>query len=663
MKTTIPFSLALAFLMAASSAQSDDCSAPPSITGMGSHHFDTSGATDSAYSPCAGLGLDVFWNWTATSTENVMIATCGADFDTTLAVYDGTGCPSASAIMCNDDACGLQSVIWVAAVSGSSYLIQLGSYSGNSTGVGELEISSGGTLGCNNPVSGPDVIVGDLNGVNKYSAVGGVSAYSIGTTSCNVGDAELNWYANQNQHPVIGQNIYRYEDGRFEQLGLSWLKHGYTALQQGLCCNCQSSGTGTRLGVGCSDPYGAGSNGLRTNLGPRFEVNPSTGGFSYPFTGQGLSGDSIFKRCQITNSEIDPATHPDAVLYGEGHYVTPDDAAAGNQANNASYRRMTLGVGSLSVGWILHLADSTVREDPAIRAWVTHDPGVVLTDVMVPGDGLFIVGSNATDNGDGTWHYEYAVHNLFSDRACRMVRVPIPASATVTNIGFHDVDYHSGEPFAGVDWVMGVHGGAVAWNTETYSQNIQANAIRWGTLYNFRFDCDVAPINNGDVELGLYKSGGPAGPASMFAEAWVPGDPSIGTNYCTAVPNSSGAAAVTSAAGSAAVVDQDFTLVAQNLPANQFGYFVVSATQGLIINPGGSQGHLCLAGQMGRFVAGVQNSGTLGEISYMVNLNGLPNPVSVAVQPGDTWNFTAWFRDQNPSTTSNFSDGLAVTFQ
>ena len=39
--------------------------------------------------------------------------------------------------------------------------------------------------------------------------VGTTYAYALGTTSCNIGTVDLTWIANTNQHPVIGQNIYR----------------------------------------------------------------------------------------------------------------------------------------------------------------------------------------------------------------------------------------------------------------------------------------------------------------------------------------------------------------------------------------------------------------------------------------------------------------------
>ena len=41
----------------------------------------------------------------------------------------------------------------------------------------------------------------------------------------------------------------------------------------------------------------------------------------------------------------------------------------------------------------------------------------------------------------------------------------------------------------------------------------------------------------------------------------------------------------------------------------------------------------------------------------------MPTPVGAqAVLPGDTWHFQCWYRDANPGVTSNFSDGLSITF-
>jgi hypothetical protein len=47
---------------------------------------------------------------------------------------------------------------------------------------------------------------------------------------------------------------------------------------------------------------------------------------------------------------------------------------------------------------------------------------------------------------------------------------------------------------------------SVTWETEKYSENPNANALRWGTLYNFRFDADVPPGSYG-ATLGLFRPG------------------------------------------------------------------------------------------------------------------------------------------------------------
>ena len=59
-----------------------------------------------------------------------------------------------------------------------------------------------------------------------------------------------------------------------------------------------------------------------------------------------------------------------------------------------------------------------------------------------------------------------------------------------------------------------------AWNAAAFSPAANANALRWGTMYNYRFDCDIAPTT-GTVTLGLFKAGSPASVA--VADIPVPG--------------------------------------------------------------------------------------------------------------------------------------------
>ena len=388
---------------------------------------------------------------------------------------------------------------------------------------------------------GPDVIVGDVSDVSNYSSSGGIEALALGTTSCNPGNAQLNWIWNTNQHPVISQNLYKLKtvngSARFEQIGMSWLKHGFFALSEGLCCNdCQGT-NGSTLGIHCSDPYCCGLNGDQGGLGPRWQVNAATGVFTYPYASPPFSG-SIARRLQVKIADLETSS-ASVLYYGECQYVASDDAAAGNKNNNASYRRVTV-TGS-GTAWTFGLAAATVREMSAISAWKTQDATVTETEVLVPNDGKLIVSSKATDLGGGTWHYEFAVYNMNSDRSVGAFTVPIPAGAVITNVGFHDVDYHSGDGpgnvnFVGTDWAAVVGASDVTWSTQTFAQNQSANALRWATMYNFRFDANVGPVaGGGDVTLGLFK---PGTPTSVVALAQIPGAAAVCT--CSGDVNSDG---------------------------------------------------------------------------------------------------------------------------
>lgn len=137
----------------------------------------------------------------------------------------------------------------------------------------------------------------------------------------------------------------------------------------------------------------------------------------------------------------------------------------------------------------------------------------------------------------------------------------------------------------------------------------------------------------------------------------------VGVNYCTpAVPNSTGQPARIEALGSSTISAETLVLVARQVPINKLGLFLVSATSANVPGAGGGQGTLCLGGQIARFGAQVTSSGTLGALRAEVDVMELPLPLGNTIQPGETWNFQAWYRDKNPTGTSNFTDAVAVTF-
>ncbi|MCI0344948.1 MAG: hypothetical protein L0221_05805 [Chloroflexi bacterium] len=388
---------------------------------------------------------------------------------------------------------------------------------------------------------GPDVTVHELTGPGNYAAAGGFEAYSLGTVSCNQGDVVLNWCNNiggcstgatQEEHPVIAQNLYRLKDGRFEQIGMSWLKHGFTALAgSDPACgdgSCSPPGTGDLLGVGCTDPYSSSLNG-NTPLGMRSEVNATTGIFPYPYT-QVATGDSTDQRIKVAIEDVDPAQNPGAVYFTEGQYVAADDAAAENGRNNASYRQAFVSAGTFALSF--SGVAPIVRQLPAIAAWQAMDPGVELISVDIPGSvplQRFHVGRKVTDLGGGDFHYEYAVHNLNSDRSAYSFMVDFPGAAAITNAGFHDIDHHSGEPYATTDWTIDTAmPGQVTWATDDFATDPDANALRWATMFSFWFDADADP-SGASHTLGLFKPGSPAAvtfsfTTTLFADGFESGD-------------------------------------------------------------------------------------------------------------------------------------------
>jgi len=138
----------------------------------------------------------------------------------------------------------------------------------------------------------------------------------------------------------------------------------------------------------------------------------------------------------------------------------------------------------------------------------------------------------------------------------------------------------------------------------------------------------------------------------------------LGTNYCTALPNSTGAASAISAFGSIVASDNDLSLTAVDVPPMQFGIFLTSETQA---STPVQSGILCLGGSIIRFQGPGQilQADMNGEYSLTIDISALPAGVPTPINAGDTYNFTTWFRDIDPmvGNTANFSDGVSITFQ
>ena len=107
-------------------------------------------------------------------------------------------------------------------------------------------------------------------------------------------------------------------------------------------------------------------------------------------------------------------------------------------------------------------------------------------------------------NPDATYYVESfycPLLNVDMDREVDSFSVPLPVvGVSVSEIGFHAVESHD-EPYSNEPWTAIVTGDAITWSTE-------GNPLRWGTLYDFRFNADY-PAEPGIVTLGLHKPGTP----------------------------------------------------------------------------------------------------------------------------------------------------------
>jgi len=385
--------------------------------------------------------------------------------------------------------------------------------------VGIVELDAGTGLRQSSPSAGPpalpefgdtvDVALGVLESLTYVARQGswpnGRIAASMATTACNVGETDVPWFAPMEEdHPVIAMALYRLHEGRFEQIGISDVKHGFYAQSNDLCAPCENPSDGTFLGVGCSDTYGVNNNADRGFLAPRSEVNPYTG--VWECEGSHFAGgqpDCIRRHegeghgpldHRLTTADADLAI-PGATYYYEAYYVVRRDDA---RANNLGSRRFTASWDGSVWTFSTPSSGNPLVLGPALGRW-----GQMRTTASAgPEDGDVLLAVQTSDLGGGVYRYEYALFNIDSDLQVRSFRIPVPPGAAVENIGFHDP---GGDPAD--DWTATVADGAVTWETGPYGDP-DARPLSYGLLFNFRFDAAAVPA-----------------PASAVAGLWRPHDP------------------------------------------------------------------------------------------------------------------------------------------
>lgn len=373
--------------------------------------------------------------------------------------------------------------------------------------------ASGVGVGVGVAHAGPDVTHQEIQDALRYPNTGapinGKYGYAWGSYTCNMGDTALAWI--NGGTPALAMNGYRLSNGRLIQIGLGNAKHACCVGNGTGCGSCETSMV-AGLRPGCRDIYGAGFNGGQSRLGPRSGINPYATTFSSIASG---SGDALWRRVQISTDDMSATTYPNAIYFAEGVYVctaeTPD-----KQLNNATHRRMLVANTGAAPTFVWSPTGTTQSGVPAIYAWRDHglgigvpDTSVTIVPVDVPGEGRFFVAGKASDLGNGQWRYDYAVFNLNSHLSGSGFRLALHPSIAISDVGFYAPDYHSGEIYSNADWVNARCGGEIGWSSpQTFAENSNTNALRWGTMYNFWFTANLGPAATvGTATIKLFRPG------------------------------------------------------------------------------------------------------------------------------------------------------------
>jgi len=128
--------------LAMGSPANDDCQNAKPVGNVTNLAFDTTSATFDGPGHVM-ISPNIWYVYTAPQTCGVTVSLCGSQFDTMLAVYDGSSCYPAQTDLLDysDDGCdGRQSLLTFAATFGHDYLIEIGGYSDSDFGAGVISI-------------------------------------------------------------------------------------------------------------------------------------------------------------------------------------------------------------------------------------------------------------------------------------------------------------------------------------------------------------------------------------------------------------------------------------------------------------------------------------------------------------------------------------------
>lgn len=519
-------------------------------------------------------------------------------------------------------------------------------------------------------------------------AVGGVDALAFSFQPVNLGSTPASWSTTSADHPVIGLALARFRvvngASRMEQIGMSWARHvTIPALQTGNFCSCAPS-AGATLGPGCNDTLSAPGNALAANLGPRHEVTPHSGTHLHPHTP--ASSGPFPGQLQFAPSDVTNAAGERYVA--EAHVVAQDDATNAATSNNTTW--LELAPAATGADATFALVGASHRGATVLDAWKELDPAVQIVEWDSQGEGRVQVAWCVTQTAPSTWHYEYAVYNRDYSPGIGRFLLTVPPSAPPRDIEFHDVAYHGADGLggvtqSGVDWSSSIvvdplqDADTLQWMTPHVTQAPNANALRWGTAYAFRFDCDRPPMP-GFVLVEAFEPTTGSSSATLIAEIPLNTDTLIGS-YCygdgqglpcpcgnhsphghgEGCTNSLGTGGHVRADGWSSLALETLTLRGTQMPNSTALYLQGTVPAGMGLGTLLGDGLLCIGGSLVRLGTKTNVAGA----SQFPDAGDPPLSVRGAVVPMTTYRYQIWYRNAAAfctSATFNLSNAVNVTW-
>lgn len=137
----------------------------------------------------------------------------------------------------------------------------------------------------------------------------------------------------------------------------------------------------------------------------------------------------------------------------------------------------------------------------------------------------------------------------------------------------------------------------------------------------------------------------------------------FGETVCSGSPNSTGSTATLEVVGDRDVAYESLGVCGIGLPPAAPAMLIASRQSSFVPNPGASAGNLCLGGSIARFVGSVDLADAAGRVEFPVPGLVVPTPGGPeSIEAGDSWTFQVWYRDDDPTPTSNFTAATRVEF-